>query len=251
MALRPKLTHTTLGGLNAHVIDAIDDDGKPAGRPETLVVLCHGYGAPGSDLVGLGPELLSAFPQLAGTVRFIFPEAPNAMPHVPFGGRAWWDIDMAALEAALAAGSLRDMRVDVPKLPPARKLLRALVEEALNGANLDYNRLVIGGFSQGSMLATDLALRLDDAPAALAIFSGTLFDKDGWTQAAPRRKGLKVIQAHGRQDPVLPFMGAELLRDLLREAGLEVDFLPFDGGHTISAESLRALGALLDDMRAK
>lgn len=251
MALRPKLTHTTLGGLNAHVIDAIDDDGKPAGPPQTLVVLCHGYGAPGSDLVGLGPEILTAFPSLAGSVRFVFPEAPNAMPGIPFGGRAWWEIDMVALEAALAAGTLRDMSIDVPKLPPARKLLRALVEEALNGANLDYNRLVIGGFSQGSMLATDLALRLDDAPAALAIFSGTLFDKEGWTKAAPRRKGLKVIQAHGRQDPVLPYMGAELLRDLMTDAGLDVDFLPFDGGHTISAESLRALGGLLEAMNQK
>ena len=167
------------------------------------------------------------------------------MANVPFGGRMWWDIDMEALEAALASGTLRDMRSDVPKLPPARRPLLALIDEALRMADLPYARLVIGGFSQGSMLAADVALRLEEAPAALAVFSGTLFDLDGWTQAAPRRCGLKVLQAHGYQDPVLPFAGAEALRDVLEGAGLYVNFLPFQGGHTISSGSLQAFGDLL------
>jgi phospholipase/carboxylesterase len=54
-----------------------------------------------------------------------------------------------------------------------------------------------------------------------------------------------VLQSHGRQDPILPFSDAGLLRDLLLEAGLSVDFLPFDGPHTISEEALEHLGALL------
>jgi len=105
--------------------------------------------------------------------------------------------------------------------------------------------VVLGGFSQGAMVTTDLALRQDEAPAALVILSGTLLAESEWRARAVRRKGLRVLQSHGRQDPILPFAEAVLLRDLLQESGLAVEFLPFDGPHTISEEALDRLGALL------
>ena len=72
-----------LGELTCRTVQNID----PSEKPELVVILCHGFGAPGTDLVPLGPELLSMRPQLAETTRIIFPEAPLEPPEL-FGGRA-------------------------------------------------------------------------------------------------------------------------------------------------------------------
>jgi phospholipase/carboxylesterase len=104
---------------------------------------------------------------------------------------------------------------------------------------------VLGGFSQGAMIATDLALRLEEPPAALVVLSGAPVGEAEWEKRAPARAGLRVLQTHGRQDPVLPFAFGEAVRDLLHTAGLEVEFLPFDGGHGVPPEALAALATLL------
>jgi phospholipase/carboxylesterase len=104
---------------------------------------------------------------------------------------------------------------------------------------------VLGGFSQGAMLACDVALRSARAPAGLVLFSGAPVDVPSWRQLAPARKGLPVLMSHGRSDPILPFAGGEYLRDLLREAGLSVDFIEWNGGHGIPDGVLERLGPFL------
>lgn len=242
MKLKP-IRETTVAGLLCRVVEHHD---VPEGKPAVLCVLCHGYGAPGTDLVGLGGEVLRRFPALAPRVRFVFPEAPNVSAANPWDGKAWWEIDLEALDTAMRAGKYREMQDSVPDgMPAIRKKLHAAVDELLRSAGLPSSKLVLGGFSQGAMLTTDLTLRLEEAPGGLAIFSGTLLAKTQWQQAAPRRRGLLVVQSHGRSDPLLPFSAAEALRDLLVEAGLVVDFLPFDGPHTIPELALDRLGDLL------
>jgi phospholipase/carboxylesterase len=66
-----------------------------------------------------------------------------------------------------------------------------------------------------------------------------------WTPRLERRRGLPVFQSHGRADPILPYPTAELLRDRLEAAGLEVDFHSFAGGHGIPRDVLQKLGAFL------
>ena len=86
-------------GLKCIVIDALPTDTKPTG----IVVLCHGFGAPGSDLAGLAPELLSYDDTIATRYRFYFPEAPiDLAPMGMPGGRAWWPINMARLATQTA-----------------------------------------------------------------------------------------------------------------------------------------------------
>ena len=106
-------------------------------------------------------------------------------------------------------------------------------------------RVALGGFSQGAMLSTDVALHFEGPLGALLVFSGTLVSEATWAERAPRRAGLPVLIAHGRRDALLPFSGAERLRALLEGAGLDVTFVPFDGGHTMGAEPLARAGALL------
>lgn len=235
---------TRLGPLEARVIQP-----EASLPPELAVVLCHGFGASGTDLVPLAGELLSRAPALGSKVRFVFPAAPLALTGFGAGeARAWWAIDFEALMAQRAGGASgrAALRERVPDgLVQARRQLAACVEAVAQTSGLPPNRIVLGGFSQGAMVTTDLALRQDEAPAALVILSGTLLAESEWRSRAGRRKGLAVLQSHGRQDPLLPFADAVALRELLQEAGLKVDFLPFDGPHTIPEEALTRLGALL------
>jgi phospholipase/carboxylesterase len=219
-----------ISGLKCHIIDNLAEGTDP----RAVVILCHGYGAPGTDLVPIGTELLK-HPKLSGAVQFIFPEAPLSLDEIGlYGGRAWWPIDMMRLQMAVALGTFRDLRKDCPdELPAAREKMLGLVREWSKRSKLPISQFVLGGFSQGSMLATDVSLQLDENPAGLVILSGTLICEDTWTERAPHHKRLRAFQSHGMQDPLLPFAGAEWLKALLQRAGADVEFHPFHGGHEI------------------
>ena len=77
------IQRTVLGELNCHVVEYAGT------KPEVVVVLCHGFGAPGTDLVSIGDEMLSARSQFQGRVRFYFPHAPLSLGGGMAGGRAW------------------------------------------------------------------------------------------------------------------------------------------------------------------
>jgi phospholipase/carboxylesterase len=231
---------TTLAGLEVQVLQ------RTAGAPTGAVVLCHGFGAGGDDLVPLHDELVARAPGLA-SVRFFFPAAPLALDR---GGhsRAWWLIDVPTISRlASDPSALREFRREEPPgMAVARATMLKLVDEAVTGSGLAMNRLVLGGFSQGAMITTDVALRTEEACAGLAVLSGTLLLEDTWKQKAARRTTLPVFQAHGRFDPLLPYGAAEDLRDLLTTAGLTVQFFPFNGPHTITGGELDALSRFLE-----
>lgn len=232
---------TTMGGLDVQVVQQ-----KP-GTPRGVVVLCHGFGAPGDDLVGLAPALLAQFPTLAD-VRFVFPAAPISLGQLGWGdARAWWMIDMEQIQRLQHdPAALREFRkVEPAGMADARKAVHAVVQQVADQTGLPMSKVVLGGFSQGAMITTDVALRLEDAPGGLCVLSGTLLLEDVWREKAGKRAGLEVLQSHGRQDPVLPFTAATWLQDLLVQAGARHEFVPFEGGHTIPAEVLRRLGDFL------
>lgn len=233
-----------LGGLDCIVAQGFDTS-----RQKLAMVVMHGFGAPGEDLVPIAEELVHRDTSLADTVKFIFPAAPLEPDEMlEYGGRAWWPIDMAKLQRAMMLGDFRDLRAELPELlPAARQHLFDLIDEVRQETGWGLDRFVLGGFSQGSMLATDVALRLPESPAGLVIWSGTLLCENDWLPLLPRRKGLRVIQSHGRQDQILPFVASEWLRDAMTSAGLDVEFLPFNGPHTISQPAIEATVKLLTD----
>jgi phospholipase/carboxylesterase len=235
---------STLGTLSCRILDGLD--GKA--EPDLVVVLCHGFGAPGDDLVPIGPEMARRRPELERRVRFVFPEAPLSLAGLypgMFASRAWWLLDperLMAIASGAAERNLDELRASVPEgLAEARDKLLALVAEL----GVPAGRVVLGGFSQGAMLATDVSLHLPEAPAALCIYSGTLINEADWRERAPARAGLKVLQTHGRQDPLLPHANAEHLRDLLSGAGLDVDFHAFDGQHGLPMDGVDRLAELV------
>jgi phospholipase/carboxylesterase len=176
-------------------------------------------------------------------VRFVFPEAPLELG---FGGRAWWPIDMARLQDRFGKEGAARL---IDEVPAGIDNARAAVLELLAALERDFaalpEQIVIGGFSQGAMLATDTVLRSTRPFGGLAIMSGTLVSHSEWLALMPARQGLPVLQSHGRADPVLPFAIAERLRDELSAAGMPVEFTPFNGGHGIPGPVLDGLARLI------
>ncbi len=225
-----------MSGLRTRVVGGEDRNGSGSGP---IVVLLHGFGAPGDDLVSLA-RVIDGKP---GT-RFVFPQAPLDLGG---GSRAWWNLDMMRLQMQMMSGKPRDT-TEVPEgLDAARASVTSLVRDIGKelGAPAEGAGIVLGGFSQGAMLALDVALHTDLALSSLVLMSGTIVAENEWLPLLPKRRTTPVLQSHGDADPLLPLKTAERLRDELRKAGVAVTWVPFRGGHGIAPEVLDALGAFL------
>lgn len=233
----------TIGPLRARIVR-----NTPESPPKTgamTLVLLHGFGAPGDDLAGLA-DLIGVPP---GTT-LVFPEALHDLADLVgpmYGGaRAWWLIDMARLESAIRTGAIRDLTNEVPDgLDEAREAIVGFLDALEKEEGISLDRLVLGGFSQGAMLAVDVALRTMRKIDGLVLLSGTYIAEREWQPRMTARKGTPVFQSHGSVDPILPFALAEKLRDALATAGLDVAFHEFDGGHAIPPKVMSELGAWL------
>ncbi len=203
------------------------------------IILCHGFGAPGDDLVPLA-DAIDAGP---GT-RFLFPEAPLEADIGYEDARAWWPVDMLRLQMELARGGrMWDPSATPDGMPAAREQLIAALRVLIDEHGVDPARTILGGFSQGAMLATDVALTGGLDFKNLAILSGAHVCRERWAEAL-RRIGpeLHVLQSHGQSDPILPFGVAEGLHRAFVEAGVSASFIPFRGAHEITPAVLDALG---------
>jgi phospholipase/carboxylesterase len=237
----PGVRRVKIADLNVVLAGGPDGNGGGTGP---MLVLMHGFGAPGEDLVPLAEHL-----SLPRDVRLAFPAAPLQLEMglpAEHAGRAWWLIDMIELQRAVM---LRDYATLTGRVPDGLTEARRLVNGLLDALEQDFavrrDHLVLGGFSQGAMLATDVTLRAERPPAGLAILSGSLICRDEWLPLMKGRAGLPVLQSHGRQDPVLSFEIAEELRRELTGAGVVVDFVPFNGGHGIPPTALQGLSELV------
>ena len=193
------------------------------------MVLLHGY--------AMEPEELAPLALAMGLpVALYLPRGSEAaLPR----GRAWWPVDGERRAAQIARGA-RDLH---DAYPPGRDLLRArcaaLVDELLR--RHAGRPVVLAGFSQGGMLATDLVLHRAVRPQALALLSSSCIAAREWEPLATVARGLPVLVAHGLRDEDLSIRAGERLRDLLAAGGARVSWLPFEGGHNIPLQVWREL----------
>jgi len=230
------MKRTKIGALDVVFTGGSDGDG---GGDGSVLVLLHGFGAPGEDLVGLWRAL-----NVPRATRFVFPAALLSLASEGYGpGRAWWRIDMMALQR----GDKR-LTTDVPVgLEEARAAVDAVLDHIETDWKVPASRIVLGGFSQGAMLSLDVSLRRKTSLAGVAILSGSMIAEAEWRAClaiapTPERPATPVFQSHGNADPLLPFAVSEALRDALRAAGRDVTWCPFRGGHEIPPPVLEGLG---------
>lgn len=181
-----------------------------------LLVLFHGYGAPGDDLVPFAQQIHA---ELGAPIRVAALAAPIAMGP---GARAWWNITPGPRPAD---------RGD--EAPDGLVSARRAVEAWLAQQRFDPETTVVAGFSQGAMLSAELGLRGEPRLGAIAMLSGGPLDETAWRAAARRRPPEAVFISHGRRDPMLAYAASERLADLFRDASVPVTYVPFVGGHAI------------------
>jgi phospholipase/carboxylesterase len=239
-----------LGPLDVRqIVKGVRREGDaPEAREKPLtIVLMHGFGAPGDDLLTLAESI-----DVPLGTTFIFPEAIHALSDLlPMFGdaRAWWLIDFERLERAMHGGALSDLAKEIPEgIEEARAAVIEMLDDLAKEQPLD--RLVLGGFSQGAMLALDVALRTSRPLVGAILLSGTVIAEEEWRPLLAKRAGLPVFQSHGTEDAILPYAGAERLRDLLGEAGLKVTFERFVGPHAIPPNVLRKVSSWIGSLTA-
>ncbi|MGI9519455.1 MAG: alpha/beta hydrolase [Pirellulaceae bacterium] len=198
------------GGLNVITRGAELDDA------EWVVVMLHGFGAPAEDLVPMS-RFISPSPETC----FAFPAAPIALGN---GGRAWWNRGGPDMESAL------------------EKIVALLDFVHTRNSNA---RIVLGGFSQGAILTSNL---LGEHPQRLA--AAVLLAPSGRVQRERDASVPKphIFLAHGRSDDRLPFDGSLQLREQLLGEGFSIEWVPFDGGHTIPPMVVEELAAFLKQL---
>ncbi len=206
----------------------IDTDRGSAGP---VVVLLHGF-------MGL-PEDLAPFARSLGvSARFVLPEGFVDLSPRGLRGRGWWPLDVEATPRAVAGtpGDLSDM------MPEGLDVVRARMDQVLYDIEREMGdrRLIMGGFSQGAMLACDLVLRSTRRVEGLAMFSGARIAASAWRPRYAQRRGLRVFMSHGTGDRELSFESADSFQQELNVAGWAVTWVPFHGGHEIPLVVWRA-----------
>jgi phospholipase/carboxylesterase len=190
--------------------------------PKALVVLLHGVGADGQDLIGLAPHWARHLPD----AEFLSPDGPEPCDMAPYG-RQWFSLSdrtPAVMEAGLQA-----------TLP----ILNGFLDQALADRGLTDADLALVGFSQGTMTSLYTALRRPAACAAVIGYSGALLGAA--TLAHDVRSRPPVLLVHGQDDPVVPFGAMALAAAALQGAGVPVETLARPGlGHGIDPEGLAA-----------
>jgi phospholipase/carboxylesterase len=198
------------------------------GAATHLVVLCHGYGADGNDLIGLAPH----WQRLMPTTAFVAPNAPEPCAGAPMGYQ-WFPItrtDPSEMQRGVES---------------AAGLLNAFLDAELARLELSADRLALVGFSQGTMMSLHVGLSRAQKPAAIVGYSGLLAG-GGAGLGALGADTPPILLIHGDADPMIPAEAMLSSAMALGAAGAAVQWHISPGiGHSIDETGLEMGGAFL------
>ena len=196
-----------------------------SGTARTLMVLLHGYGSDGNDLIGLGRALQPAMPD----TLFVAPNAPERCAINPMGYQ-WFPLEADRQMSRLKGGET------------VRPVLMEFLDDLWKQAGPGPAQTFVAGFSQGGMLALDVGLRLSVPPLGILSFSGGFIGPEDGLAGVKREKEdtlPPVCLVHGEADDVVPVALTRKSRDVLADRGYRVAMhLDAGSGHTITPEGL-------------
>ncbi|HTI68220.1 MAG TPA: phospholipase [Caulobacteraceae bacterium] len=198
-----------------------------SGKPAKLVILAHGYGSNGQDLIGLAPYFAKAVPDAV----FVSPDAPEPVPGYP-GGCQWFPL--ARLDPVTTAAGVRG----------AGPVLDRFIDAELLRYGLPASACALVGFSQGTMMALHVGLRRKQPLGAVLGYSGML----AAVEALPREIASRppVCLVHGDRDDVIPPQALFMTAEGLAAAGTPALWRLCKGaGHTITEDALLLGGQFL------
>ncbi|WP_022728283.1 alpha/beta hydrolase [Fodinicurvata sediminis] len=184
-------------------LDGPRSDPANGGSAEKLVILLHGLGADGNDLIALAP----LFGQILPEAAFVAPNAPETCDMAP-NGYQWFSLQEREPQS-LHQGA-----------EAARTSLDAFIDQELEKHGLEEKDLVVVGFSQGTMMALYTCLRRPNACAGIIGFSGLLIDNGRMEEETKSRPPVMLI--HGEEDPVVPFECMAAAEKTLTACGVPV-----------------------------
>jgi len=210
------IVRETKGGLST-LVRQPQEEGDPRG----IIILLHGWGADGADLMDLAPVMALRLP------HFIFaaPDGPEPCSANPMG-RQWFELnqDQAGLD-------------DGPD--QAQGHVTALIDELCQSHGLGLENVALIGFSQGGMMALHTGMRLQTSPAGIVSFSGALLAPDRLEKE--KTSSPPVLLVHGRDDQVVPYQALTIAEAVLKQADVKVSSVTREGlGHGIDGEGLEA-----------
>ena len=192
------------------------------GAPARIVLLLHGYGADGNDLIGLAPAWAPAMPD----ALFVSPNAPFPCEGAPFG-RQWFGIYG------------RDDEMRLAGLRAASAMVDAFIDDLLHETGVAPGALTLAGFSQGTMLALHAGPRRAEPLAGILGYSGRLLAPE--LLASELRSRPPVALIHGEMDELVPYSSMAEAAAALDEAGFAVETHGRPGlGHGIDPAGLQA-----------
>jgi phospholipase/carboxylesterase len=214
------------------MMPALSGSSRPpaaGGKPRRLVILLHGLGADGNDLIGLAPHWAPLLP----TAEFLSPNAPFPCDMAGYGYQ--WFSSQDRSPAAVLAG----VRAAAP-------ILDAFIDEALTKRRLEDSDLALVGFSQGAMMSLFVGFRRNKPVAGIVGFSGRLLAPQ--LLRSELRSRPRTLLVHGTDDPLVPYNSLAEAEIALNSASVPVETVTCAGiGHSIDEEGLRRGGFFLRD----
>lgn len=189
--------------------------------PKQIVLLLHGFGSSGDDMISLAPHWQDTLPD----AMFLAPHAPQKCGMMS-AGYQWWGLSGFA-PSALAAGA-----------SSAAPAIDAFIERKLTEYGLTDADLAIVGFSQGTMMALHVGLRRPQAVAAIIGYSGMLTEAAELAHIDHQKP--PVLLVHGTADPVVPIAAMHMAESDLKRLGVPVtSHVSYGVAHTVDPVGLR------------
>jgi phospholipase/carboxylesterase len=196
-------------------------------KPQNMVILLHGLGSNGQDLISLAPYFAKSLPDTI----FLSPDAPFPCDMAPFGHQ-WFslhDRDPAKILAGVKA---------------AHPILAAYIEAQMTAYDLPASKIALVGFSQGTMMSLYTAPRFKGALAGVLGYSGALVGAEGLGEKDIHKLPTQLI--HGTADDVVPFSQMEVAEKTLQGHDFPVTTCACHGlGHSIDGDGIDSGAAFL------